>query len=276
MSRSALVTTRWSKTKPPLSPPATRRSAGSHSFRSGWLNICSARSSRRHRGRDPEPERVEVAVEGVGLALGRLAAPGAGDVDEVGALGRAGCPRRSGRCRAAAPPAGPPRAPAPGRRPRSGRSGSACPRSAGARSRSRWRGSASPRGRPATGAAAGASPILVRTLAGSSTRSIAAGELAVGLVDRGDAEGRGRPDSGRRRSARRRPAARSPPGPAIEAPVSTIGTERASRALRSQPPERIRSSSSRDAGASDPRLDVGVAGREQDEAGLRRARRGAG
>ena len=45
MSRSALVTTRWSKTKPPLSPPATRRSAGSHCFRSGCSNISSARSS---------------------------------------------------------------------------------------------------------------------------------------------------------------------------------------------------------------------------------------
>ncbi len=45
MSRSALVTTRWSKTKPPLSLPATRRSDGSHSRRSGWVNICSSRSS---------------------------------------------------------------------------------------------------------------------------------------------------------------------------------------------------------------------------------------
>ena len=45
MSRSALVTIRWSKTKPPESPPATSRSAGSHSCRSGWVNICSARAS---------------------------------------------------------------------------------------------------------------------------------------------------------------------------------------------------------------------------------------
>ena len=42
---------------------------------------------RRHRGRDPEPERVEVAVEGVGLPLGGLAAARALDVDEVGPLG---------------------------------------------------------------------------------------------------------------------------------------------------------------------------------------------
>ena len=41
-----------------------------------------------HRGGHPEPERVEVAVEGVGLALGRLAAARAGDVDELGALGQ--------------------------------------------------------------------------------------------------------------------------------------------------------------------------------------------
>ena len=45
MSRSALVTTRWSKTKLPLSLPATRRSEGSHLRRSGWVNISSARSS---------------------------------------------------------------------------------------------------------------------------------------------------------------------------------------------------------------------------------------
>ena len=42
----------------------------------------------RDRRRDPEPERVEVAVEGVGLALGGAAAPRALDVDEVGALGQ--------------------------------------------------------------------------------------------------------------------------------------------------------------------------------------------
>jgi hypothetical protein len=45
MSRSALVTIRWSKTNPPESPPATSRSAGSHSFRSGCVNICSERAS---------------------------------------------------------------------------------------------------------------------------------------------------------------------------------------------------------------------------------------
>ena len=87
MSRSALVMTRWSKTKPPLSAPATRRSAGSHRRRSGWANIFSARSSGGTRAGYPQPQRVEVAVEGVGLALGRLAAHGAGDIDEVGALG---------------------------------------------------------------------------------------------------------------------------------------------------------------------------------------------
>jgi len=44
-------------------------------------------------------------------------------------------------------------------------------------------------------------------------------------------------------------ASSSPPGAAIEAPVSTTGTERASRALRSQPPERICSSCWRAAGS---------------------------
>ena len=87
MSRSALVTTRWSKTKPPLSPPATSRSEGSQRLQVGVGEHLLGAVLRRHRRRDPEPERVEVAVERVGLALGRLAAARAGDVDEVGALG---------------------------------------------------------------------------------------------------------------------------------------------------------------------------------------------
>ena len=69
----------------------------------------------RHRGRDPEPERVEMAVEGVGLALRRLAAAGALGVDEVRDARPAGCPPRSARCRAAGRPAAPPPAPGPGR-----------------------------------------------------------------------------------------------------------------------------------------------------------------
>ena len=74
MSRSALVTTRWSKTKPPESPPATSRSAGSHSLQVGVGEHLLGPVLRRHRRRHPEPERVEVAVERVGLALRRLAA----------------------------------------------------------------------------------------------------------------------------------------------------------------------------------------------------------
>ena len=107
MSRSALVTIRWSKTKLPLSAPATRRSEGSQRRRSGWVNICSAAVLGRHRGRDPEPERVEVAVERVGLALGGLAAARAGRRRRSRGARPAGCPRRSARCRAAAPPAAP-------------------------------------------------------------------------------------------------------------------------------------------------------------------------
>ena len=87
MSRSALVTTRWSKTKLPLSLPATSRSEGSQLPQVGVGEHLLGARLRRHRGRDPEPERVEVAVEGVGLALGGLAAARALDVDEVGALG---------------------------------------------------------------------------------------------------------------------------------------------------------------------------------------------
>ena len=148
MSRSALVTTRWSKTKPPLSPPATRRSAGSHLRRSGWVNICSARSSggtaagtqsqsaskwqsrvsvSRLAG---SPQRGHSTSTKSGRSASGLPSPVGGDVarQDHRQVGLAG--------------------PAPGRSSGSGRSGSACPRSAGGRSRSRWRGSASPRARP--------------------------------------------------------------------------------------------------------------------------------
>ncbi len=43
--------------------------------------------ARRHAGGDPEPERVEVAVERVGLAPGVRSAARAADLDEVRALG---------------------------------------------------------------------------------------------------------------------------------------------------------------------------------------------
>ena len=81
------MTIRWSKTKPPESPPATSRSAGSHLLRLGVGEHLRRPVLRRQRRRDPEEERVEVAVEGVGLALRRRAALRAVDVDEVGALG---------------------------------------------------------------------------------------------------------------------------------------------------------------------------------------------
>ncbi len=50
MSRSALVTIRWSKTKLPLSEPATRRSEGSHWRRSASARISSSDSSRASGG----------------------------------------------------------------------------------------------------------------------------------------------------------------------------------------------------------------------------------
>ena len=144
---------------------------------------------------------------------------------------------------------------------RSGRSGSACPRSAGGRSRSRRRGSASPRGRlrPAPRRA-------VRRRASAATPRHARGDRRVGLVDGGDAERRGRPEAGvdERRDEDRQLARRR--APVSEAPVSTTGTAAASRALRSQPPERSSSSCSRTSASPTQALDLGVARREQDEA----------
>ena len=88
MSRSALVTTRWSKTKPPLSLPATSRSDGSHSCRSGWVNICSSRSS---GGTAAGTQSQSASKWQSRVSVSRLAAPPqlrALDVDEVGALGQ--------------------------------------------------------------------------------------------------------------------------------------------------------------------------------------------
>ena len=99
MSRSAFVTIRWSKTKLPLSDPATTRSEGSQWRRSGeredLLERLLARLRRHARGH-PQPQRVEVAVERVGLALGRAAAQRAGAFDELSQLGQrvAGAGRR--------------------------------------------------------------------------------------------------------------------------------------------------------------------------------------
>jgi hypothetical protein len=50
-------------------------------------HLLGPRLGRDRRG-DPEPERVEVAIERVGLALGRLAASRAVDLDELGPLGQ--------------------------------------------------------------------------------------------------------------------------------------------------------------------------------------------
>ena len=201
----------------------------------------------RDRGRDPEPERVEVAVEGVGLALGGAAALRALDVDEVRALGQ--------------------RVPFPGRHEVAREDDRQVLLGDRDRSallaeddRDRRSPGALARDREVVGAVAGrlagardrrGGGRLSPSSTGSGTRDAVEplGEVAVGLVDGGDAERRGRPEAGvdeRRDDDRQLLAV----GPVIEAPVSTSGTERASRALRSQPPERICSSSSRAAGSA--------------------------
>ena len=189
MSRSALVTTRWSKTKPPLSAPATRRSAGSHRRRSGCVEHLLLAVLGRHRGGYPQPQRVEVAIERVGLALRRLAAPRAGERRRSRGARRAGCLRRSARCHAAGAPAAPPRGPGPSRIARSGRPGSASPSSAGGRSRSLRPGSGWP---PAARLPGAAHPAGVST----GVRGIRRPIVLIGLVDRGDSERRGRTEAG--------------------------------------------------------------------------------
>ena len=222
----------------------------------------------RDRGRDPEPERVEVAVERVGLAPRGAAAARAGRLEEVGALGQrvalagrldvARQPHRQvlDRHRDDAALA------------RSGRPGSACPSSAGARSRSRRRGSGV--ASRASSAAAGA-----RRAARSALRGIARGDRLVGLVDGGDAERRGRPVAGvddRRDEDRQLAAAgdvdrgagvdhrhrRGVAGAALPAAgaqlVELLGDLRAGR----------------------PALDLRVARREQHEAGVAERARRAG
>ena len=91
MSRSALVTMRWSKTKLPLSEPATTPLAG-QPVRAGRAARGSPRAGLAllggHAHGDPEPEGVEMAVERVGLPPGRAAAARTGGVDEVRALGQ--------------------------------------------------------------------------------------------------------------------------------------------------------------------------------------------
>ena len=69
----------------------------------------------RDRGRDPEPERVEVAVERVGLALGGARRSAGSRRRRSRGARPAGSPRRSARGRAAGRPAGRPRGPAPAR-----------------------------------------------------------------------------------------------------------------------------------------------------------------
>ncbi len=99
MSRSALVTMRWSNTKLPLSEPATTRSQGSQWRRSGSAKISSSvspRASAWNADGDPQPERVEVAVQRVGLTACRAAAAWTGRLHELPRLGErvAGARRR--------------------------------------------------------------------------------------------------------------------------------------------------------------------------------------
>ena len=153
MSRSALVTIRWSNTKLPLSEPATTRSEGSQWRRSASAKISSSGAlapRARHAHRHPQPQRVEVAVERVGLAPGGPAAAGAGRLRRTPRARPAGCRSRWGESSGSSTGScstGTGTAP---QSPRSRRSGSAFPTSAGGRSRSRRRGSAPPGAVPAT------------------------------------------------------------------------------------------------------------------------------
>ena len=74
MSRSAFVTVRWSNTKLPLSEPATSALGGQPVAqvreREDLLERVLARLG-GHARRHPQPQRVEVAVERVGLAARR-------------------------------------------------------------------------------------------------------------------------------------------------------------------------------------------------------------
>ena len=152
------------------SPRRAARRAASAQVR-GWVKICSSRLGGRDAGRHPQPQRVEVAVERVGLAAAP-APPQVGQVvstksdalgQRVALAGRLEVERQQHRQlleRDRHHPA--PLAVA--------RSGSACPTSAGARSRSRRRGSASP-ARVFSAVAAPSAERLARRRSASAPRS---------------------------------------------------------------------------------------------------------
>ncbi len=215
---------------------------------------------RRHGGRHPEPEGVEVAVERVGLAPRRAAAARAGGLQEVGALGQRVA--LAGRLDVARQH----------HRQVLDRDRDH-PALLAVQHRDRRAPVALARDREVIGAVAGR---LARLQAGGRA---AAERLAgrarhprrdrlVGLIDAGDAERGGGAVAGvddRRDEERQRCR---PPATSTEAPVSITGTAEASRALRSQPPERSSSSCSATAGSAAQRSSVGMARREQHEAGL--------
>ena len=163
---------RWSNTKLPLSEPATRRSEGSHWRRSASAKISSSDSSRSSGGTDAGTHSHSASKWQSSVSVSRRAGPsqrGQLVLHELARARRAGCRCRSGAGPAAAAPAAARAARAPCRTARSRRSGSACPRSAGARSRSRTRDSARParacggRGAPWRRGSAASSRALARS-----------------------------------------------------------------------------------------------------------------
>ena len=285
MSRSALVTMRWSNTKLPLSEPATTRSQGSQCAqvlqREDLLQRL-ARARPGHAHGHPQPERVEVAVERVGLAA-RPGPPQLGQVVSTNSSRSAsGLPVPVGRdverqqhrqllARARARRRS--RLAVDDRDRRSPRALAGDREVVGAIAHRRAR-SAPPVGRAAS-------------VRGARPRSAARSPLAPSPAARSATRRR---QQGARRSARRCGRARESPSTAVAPkrpsttgeistgsgsppaaragvrPVSISGIASASRELRSRPPERSSSRRSRTRG-SPPSVDVGVLGRDQHEAG---------
>ncbi len=222
-----------------------------------------------HAGRDPQPQRVEVAVERVGLAP--AGPPHAGQVvctkssqlgQRVAGAGRRDVERQEHgqlllRQRHGAAAA------------RSRRSGSACPTSAAGRSTSRRPCSERPARAP--GGPAGASLRLGVALIGRRGRGGSAITASV-RSSLGHAEHGRRPeapvDDGRDQHRQRH----LPAGAASVRRCSISGIVSASRALRSQPPERSSSSCSATAGSRRPVVDLrDGAARSPRSAPIRRA-----
>ena len=75
MSRSAFVTIRWSKTKLPLSEPATTRSLGSHARRSSSARISSSVRSRSSGGTHTGTQSQSASKWQSSVSVSRRAGP---------------------------------------------------------------------------------------------------------------------------------------------------------------------------------------------------------